>query len=106
LEAEADIVVLDSPPVLTVSDALVLAPRVSGILLVVEAGATRRGALQKAHDALVHTDGRLLGVTLNRLTSRRSGYYYYHYYQYYYSRYEREGPGGSRRSRLLPGLKR
>ena len=105
LEKEADIVLLDSPPVLTVSDALVLAPRLDGVLLVVEAGATRRGALIKARHALLHTGGRLLGVTLNRLTARRSGYYYYQYYQYYYSRYEKE-EGDSRRRKFLPGLRR
>ena len=106
LEEEADFVLLDSPPVLTVTDALVLAPRVDGVMLVVEAGATRRGALLKAREALAHTGGRVLGVTLNRLTARRSGFYYYQYYQYYYSRYEQEDKDDSRRRRLLPGLKR
>jgi non-specific protein-tyrosine kinase len=106
LEKEADIVILDSPPVLTVTDALVLAPEVSGILLVVEAGATRKGVLQKGIDALTRTEGRVLGVVLNRLTPRRSGYYYYQYYHYYQSRYETEGARSSRQRGLLPGLRR
>jgi succinoglycan biosynthesis transport protein ExoP len=105
LQDEADIVVVDSPPVLTVTDALIMASRMSGVLLVVEAGATRRAGLLKAMDALMHADGRVLGVTLNRMTRRRSGYYYYQYYQYYYSRYQDEDRA-SRRRHLLPGLRR
>ena len=105
LEKEADLIILDSPPVLTVADALVLAPRVNGVLLVVEVGSTRRGAIQKAADALLHTDARMLGVALNRLTLRRSAYYY-HYYQQYYRRYEDDGKDSSRRRSFLPGSKR
>jgi len=106
LAEEADIVILDSPPVLTVTDALVLAPQVSGVLLVAEAGGTRREMLQKTKEALAHAEGRVLGVALNRLTPRRSGYYYYQYYQYYYSRYEKEGARPTRQRKLLSGLKR
>jgi non-specific protein-tyrosine kinase len=105
LEKEADLIILDSPPVLTVADALVLAPRVGGVLLVVEVGSTRRGAIQKAVDALLHADARLLGVALNRLTLRRSAYYY-HYYQQYYRQYEEGEKDSSRRRSFLPGFKR
>ena len=90
---------------LTVADALVLAPRVSGVLLVVEVGSTRRGAVQKAVDTLLHADARVLGVALNRLTLRRSAYYY-HYYQQYYRQYEEDGKDSSRRRSFLPGSKR
>ena len=105
LEKEAALIILDSPPVLTVADALVLAPRVSGVLLVVEVGSTRRGAVQKAVDTLLHADARVLGVALNRLTLRRSAYYY-HYYQQYYRQYEEDGKDSSRRRSFLPGSKR
>lgn len=105
LESEADILVLDSPPVLTVTDALIMASRAGGVLLVVEAGATRRAGLQKAVDALLHAEGRILGIAMNRMTRRRSGYYYYQYYQYYYGRYQDED-GSSRRRRLRPGSRR
>ena len=100
-----DVVIIDSPPVLTVADALVLAPQVSGVLLVVEAGRTRREMLQKAKDALVRTEGRLLGVALNRLTSRRSGYYY-QYYQYYFNEYEKDSAGQKRQRKLFSGWRR
>lgn len=105
LEQEVDTVILDSPPVLTVADALVLAPQVHGVLLVVEAGSTRREMLRKAAEALAHAEARVLGIALNLMTPRRSGYYY-QYYQYYYSQYEKESARSSRRSRFLPGLKR
>ena len=91
LERQSDIVIVDSPPVLTVTDALVLAPQTNGVLLVVEAGRTRKEVLKKTREALARTDARLLGVVLNQMTARRSGYYY-QYYQYYYSAYEQDRP--------------
>ena len=106
LEAMSDVIILDSPPLLTVADALVIAPLVKGVLIVVEAGATRRGMLQKAVEALLHSGGRVIGTALNRMTRRRSGYYYYQYYQYYYSRYEKERPQRDEQRRLLPGLRK
>lgn len=106
LAGEANIVMLDTPPVLTVTDALVLAPLTGGVMLVVEVGATRRDGLQKAMEALSHSGGRVLGVALNQLSARRSGYYYYQYYQYYYSRYEKEGTGSTQRRGILSALLR
>ncbi len=106
LQEEVDVVILDSPPVLTVTDALVLAQLVNGVLLVIDAGSTRREALLKARDALVHSEGRIFGVALNRLTPRRSGYYYYQYYQYYTSRYEKEDARPKPKRGLLSGLRR
>lgn len=98
LEKDSDVILLDSPPVLTVADASVLAPQVGGILLVIEAGRTRAQMLQNAAKALQRTDGRVIGVAMNRLTARRTGYYYYQYY--YGGHYERDG------SKQKPGLLR
>jgi non-specific protein-tyrosine kinase len=82
LKQDAEVLVLDSTPVLTVADALVLAPLVDGTVLVVETGKTRRDALLQAVEALRRTEGRLFGIALNKISIQRSGYYYYAYYQH------------------------
>jgi capsular exopolysaccharide synthesis family protein len=79
LEQYADILVFDAPPVMAVSDAAILASRLDGILLVVDAGQTRRGAAQRSKETLVTVGGRVLGVALNRAALPQSGYYYYYY---------------------------
>jgi capsular exopolysaccharide synthesis family protein len=74
---QADIVIFDCPPVEAASDAISLASRLDGALLVVDAGHTRRASAQRSRDALMSVGANLLGVVLNRLATSRSGYYYY-----------------------------
>lgn len=78
LQQYADVVVFDSPPVMAVADAAILASRLDGVLLVVDAGATRRGPARHSKESLEAVGAHLLGVTLNRLSASRSGYYYYY----------------------------
>ena len=85
LGKEADIVLLDTPPCLAVSDAAVLASRVDGILLVLEAGKTRREAAVRAKESLEQVGGHVLGVILTKIPIKRRGYGYHYYY--YDSRY-------------------
>ena len=73
-----DLVIFDTPPVLPRIDAAVLARHVDGIVLVVDAGHTRRDSAHRAKEALLHAGGRILGVVLNRIA--HSSYYYYYYY--------------------------
>jgi len=80
LEEEAEVVILDSPPVLAVADASILASHSPGVLLVVDAGKTRSEACRQGKEALEKAGGRLLGVVLNKVVPRGGGYYYYHYY--------------------------
>ncbi len=82
LRDQSDMIILDSPPCLPLADAAVLARHVDGVLLVVDAGATRRDSAAKAKEALERAGGRVLGVALNRVSARGSGYYYYYYYYY------------------------
>jgi non-specific protein-tyrosine kinase len=82
LRDQADMIILDSPPCLPLADAAVLARQVDGVLLVVDAGNTRRDSATKAKEALERAGGRVLGVALNRVSARGSGYYYYYYYYY------------------------
>ncbi len=83
LRDQADMIILDSPPCLPLADAAVLARQVDGVLLVVDAGSTRRDSATRAKEALERAGGKVLGVALNRVSARGSGYY--HYYYYYYS---------------------
>jgi capsular exopolysaccharide synthesis family protein len=84
LKDQADLIVFDSPPLLGVADASALAARLDGVLLVVDSGRTRAGALQHAVEVLGRAHARLWGVVLNKLAAGRgSGYYYYYTYRYY-----------------------
>lgn len=99
LAGMADVLLLDSPPVLAVADALVLAERADGVLLVLEAGQTDRRAATAAAEQLRRTGCRLLGTVLNKvpLPGQRGAYYHYKYYYYY--RYYDYYASGSERSR-------
>jgi succinoglycan biosynthesis transport protein ExoP len=96
LEGQADVVLLDTPPALPVTDAAVLAAQAGGVLVVADAGRTRRAVARQAVDSLRNVGGNLLGVVLNRLSPRGRGSYYYYYY-YYHS--EDSKPGRRHRRR-------
>jgi capsular exopolysaccharide synthesis family protein len=79
LTTQADIVIFDSPPLLSVADAVTLAARLDGVVLVVDAGRTRSGLLARAADLLNQAQARVWGVVLNRVKSRSGEGYYYYY---------------------------
>ncbi len=80
LKAKYDIILFDSPPLLAVTDASVLATRVDGVVMVADAGRTRRDIALRAKENLLKVGANMLGVVLNRLGHREGGYYYYYYY--------------------------
>jgi len=82
-----DYVVVDSPPVLLVTDATILSSVVDGVIVIVESGATGPASLVRAFRTLDTAGARLLGVAVNKFDFQTSGYYYSHYndYGYYYS---------------------
>jgi capsular exopolysaccharide synthesis family protein len=82
LKGYADVVLFDAPPTLVVADAVILGSKVDGVLMVTDAGSTRRHAATKAVEELRRVKANLLGVVLNRLSGRRNGYYYYYHYYY------------------------
>lgn len=95
LVEEYDIVLIDTPPVLAVTDAAVLAPQVDAAVLVARAGVTRLDMLQEAKASLEKTGVHLLGAVLNGLRPESDGYYYYYHYKYYYGDHgEREQKRG------------
>ena len=84
LAKQADVLVLDSPPILSVTDAILLSRRVDGVLIVVDAGKTRCAPLAFALERLQAMGGHLMGVVLNRIIPSRSDYYSNYYYYYYH----------------------
>lgn len=85
-----DRIILDSPPILAVTDPLVLAKNADGIVLVMKAGSTTRDHAQRAARQLYDVDARVAGAILNELDVDDKSYgYYYHYYGYGYG----EGEG-------------
>jgi capsular exopolysaccharide synthesis family protein len=89
LQAEFDIVLIDSPPVLPVTDALVLSGRVDATLLIGVAGATTRKEATRAVELLRQVDAPLVGSVLNGVDVEGGYGYNDQYYRY-------ENPGGRR----------
>ncbi|HWL92961.1 MAG TPA: polysaccharide biosynthesis tyrosine autokinase, partial [Phycisphaerae bacterium] len=78
-----DQVIFDGPPVLLVSDAMVLAGAVDGVLLVCEYRNTSRGALQRTQANLEAINARIFGAVLNKVQSRAGGYFRRSYREFY-----------------------
>jgi capsular exopolysaccharide synthesis family protein len=91
---DADLVVIDSPPLQAVTDAAVLAAVVDGTVLVIHARHTRRGAVRHGREALARSGGNVLGVAMNKLKERQYDQYYYSYYGDYYGSDGDKGDGG------------
>jgi len=78
-------VVLDSPPIMAATDAVILSVQVDGVLLVVRSGSTPKAAFTRTRDLLNSVKCRILGVVLNAVDSSAPDYYYsYRYYPYSY----------------------
>jgi polysaccharide biosynthesis transport protein len=78
-------VVIDSPPVMAATDAVILSALTDGVLLVVRSGETPKEAFTRTRDLLAAVKCRLLGVVLNAVDSSAPDYYYsYRYYPYAY----------------------
>jgi succinoglycan biosynthesis transport protein ExoP len=78
-------VVIDSPPIMAATDAVILSAQTDGVLLVVRSGETPKEAFTRSRDLLAAVKSRLLGVVLNAVDSSAPDYYYsYRYYPYAY----------------------
>jgi capsular exopolysaccharide synthesis family protein len=91
-------VVIDSPPIMAATDAVILSVLVDGVLMVVRSGETPKEAFTRTRDLLVGVKAHMLGVVLNAVDASSPDYYYsYRYYPYSYGGYGREED--SRKSR-------
>jgi len=85
LRGQYKFIVIDSPPIMAATDAVILSVQTDGVLLVVRSGETPKEAFTRARDLLVSVKCRLLGVVLNAVDSTAPDYYYsYRYYPYSY----------------------
>lgn len=83
-----DYILIDSPPVMPVSDAIMLSTMVEGVVLVVRGQETRKHLVKAAVSQLGNGNGKLLGFVLNRVDIRSADYaeYYHDYYSHHYTR--------------------
>jgi capsular exopolysaccharide synthesis family protein len=75
-----EIIILDAPCLLAVTDGLILSSLVDGALLIIMAEKTPREAVQRSINMLKDVKGNILGVIFNKVNVHRSHYYYYYYY--------------------------
>jgi succinoglycan biosynthesis transport protein ExoP len=90
LRGQYDHIVVDTPPTLSVTDAVVLSPRADAIVLVIRSGQTTKQALRRSRDLLTQVNAKVSGVLLNAVDLSSPDYYYYYEYQSKYSRYYRD----------------
>jgi polysaccharide biosynthesis transport protein len=85
LRKQYKFIVIDSPPIMAATDAVILSVQADGVLLVVRSGETPKEAFTRARDLLTSVKCNLLGVVLNAVDSNAPDYYYsYRYYPYSY----------------------
>ncbi len=85
LRSKFKFIVIDTPPIMAATDAVILSVKADGVLLVVRSGETPKEAFIRTRDLLVGVKCHLLGVVLNAVDSHAPDYYYsYRYYPYSY----------------------
>jgi capsular exopolysaccharide synthesis family protein len=83
LRTKFKFIVIDSPPIMAATDAVILSVKADGVLLVVRSGETPKEAFTRTRDLLLSVKCHLLGVVLNAVDSTAPDYYYsYRYYPY------------------------
>ena len=107
LNQEYDLAVIDTPPLLSVTDAAALASSVDGVILVAKPGTTRLSEFQQALEQLQAVGAHVLGVVLNEVNphSRKYGYYYNRYYSKYAYYYDSQAGGRKKAGKTLPRKK-
>jgi capsular exopolysaccharide synthesis family protein len=90
LQLQYDHIVIDTPPTLSVTDAVVLSQRADAVVLVIRSGQTTKQALRRSRDILTQVSAKVVGVLLNAVDLSSPDYYYYYEYQGKYARYYRD----------------
>jgi len=85
LRSKFKFIIIDSPPVMAATDAVILSVQADGVLLVLRCGQTPKEAFTRTRDLLNSVKCRILGVVLNAVDTSSPDYYYsYRYYPYSY----------------------
>ena len=87
LRGAFDHIVIDTPPALSVTDAVLLSVEADSVLVVVRSGQTTKAALRRVRDLLSHVNARITGVVVNAFDLHSGSSYYYQYDSKYYGRY-------------------
>jgi capsular exopolysaccharide synthesis family protein len=95
LQQYFDWVIIDTPPVMAVTDASIAANLAHGVLFVVGAEMTSKRVAQRAVEQLEMSQARFLGAVLNRVDLEHNAYYYSRYYRPDYGGYYGSGSGSS-----------
>lgn len=113
LKTRFDYIIIDSPPLLAVTDSVILSTRADGVFVVAAANMTRRNHLKQALQQLQDVNApNFTGIILNRLTASSGDYYYYYYRSNYYTQEDDrtdgqsggdDGDGGSWVEKALKG---
>jgi capsular exopolysaccharide synthesis family protein len=80
LKGSYDLILIDTPPAIAVTDAQIVATKCDGVILVVDSGKVKRDIAAKAKANLEHVKARILGVVLNNVERKNKDSYYYYYY--------------------------
>lgn len=83
LRGKYDRIILDSPPLLAVSDALTLSALSDGVVLVVHGGVATRDTIMRCKKLLEGVKANITGVVINNISMNKTDYYYYPYYEHY-----------------------
>lgn len=75
-----DVVLIDTPPIVAVTDAAIIAQEVDGVILVLASGEVNKDYAKKAKEQLDKVGAKILGAVLNKADIKTSEYYYYYYY--------------------------
>ena len=94
-------IIIDSPPISAVTDAVILSRVADGTAVIIRSGVTNREIVKNGLSQLQAVNARILGAILNGVHLDRDRYYYYQYQYYYYY-----GESGEKRKRDLSGRKR
>ncbi len=106
LREEYDYIIVDSPPIIAVTDALILSKKVDQLVLVIRVNSTEREIIEQAKSLLHNIDVKVAGVVVNGIEVKKyySGYKYYYYYYYYY--YTDDEKGAKKKKRKTQGHSR
>ncbi|MEJ7518917.1 polysaccharide biosynthesis tyrosine autokinase [Staphylococcus saprophyticus] len=74
-----DFILIDTPPVTTVTDAQLYAQKVSDCVLVIDGSKNEKNEVKKAKELLVKSGGKVIGAVLNKMTIEKGSSYYYYY---------------------------
>ena len=87
LKKNYDVIIFDVPPLIAVTDAVILSTLVDHFLMVIRAGTTKKGALNRAIKNLKNIGSKISGAIINEASEQTlyGGDYYYQYYQQYYA---------------------